>query len=95
MVERFNGRVVSEVLGLNVAGQADLEVLLTSFNHAYNRRRQRALNGHSPVDKVGQRIKLNAHLANPLYKPHQNQDDLIIKVDDILGYAKEVSQPDS
>lgn len=95
MVERFNGRVVSEALGINVAGHADLEVLLTSFNHAYNRRRQRVLNGHSPVDEVGQRIKLNAHLANPLYKPHQNQDYLIIKVDDILDYANEVSQPDS
>jgi transposase InsO family protein len=95
MVERFNGRIVSEVLGINVAGHADLEVLLTSFNYAYNRRRQRVLKGNSPVDEVRHRIKLNARLANPLYKPHQNQDDLIIKVDDILDYANDVVQPDN
>jgi transposase InsO family protein len=95
MVERFNGRVASEVLGINVAGHADLEILLTSFNQAYNRRRQRVLHGLSPVDKVEQRIQLNAHFANPLYKPHTNQDDLITKVGNILYYANEVSQPDS
>ena len=37
MVERFNGRVASEVFGINIAGHVDLEVLLTSFNRAYNR----------------------------------------------------------
>jgi transposase InsO family protein len=95
MVERFNGRVASEVLGINVAGHADLEILLTSFNQAYNRRRQRVLHGLSPVDKVEQRIQMNAHLTNPLYKPHTNQDDLITKVGNILYYANEVSQPDS
>lgn len=95
MVERFNGRVASEVLGINVAGHADLEVLLTRFNQAYNRRRQRVLRGHSPVDAVMHRIQLNAGLANPLYKPETNQDDLITKVNNILFYANEVSQPDS
>jgi transposase InsO family protein len=95
MVERFNGRIASEVLGINVAEHADLEVLLTSFNQAYNRRRQRVLQGLSPVDKVEQRIQLNAGLANPLYKPDANQDDLTSKVGDILYYANEVSQPDT
>lgn len=95
MVERFNGRVASEVLGINVAGHADLEILLTSFNHAYNRRRQRVLQGCSPSDKVDQRLKLNTRLANPLYKATAKQDDLIAKVDGILYYANEVSQPDS
>lgn len=56
MVERFNGRFVSEVLGINVAGHADLEVLLSSFNQAYNRRRQRARLGHLPTNKVEQRL---------------------------------------
>lgn len=56
MVERFNGRVASEVLGINVVGHADLETLLIGFNHAYNRRRQRVLSGKSPVDKVKQHI---------------------------------------
>ena len=38
MVERFNGRIASEALGINVAGHADLEILLVGFNGAYNRR---------------------------------------------------------
>jgi transposase InsO family protein len=95
MVERFNGRVASEVLGINVAGHADLEVLLRSFNHAYNRRRQRVLHGCSPIDKVDQRLQLNSRLANPLYNATAIPENLIHKVDDILYYANEVSQPDS
>jgi hypothetical protein len=95
MVERFNGRIASEVLGINVAGHADLETLLTSFNHAYNRRRQRVLLGHSPTEKVEQRLKLKRSLANPLYKPPANLEVLESKVDRILHYANEVSQPDS
>ena len=94
-MERFNGRIASDVLGINVAGHADLEILLTSFNHAYNRRRQRVLLGHSPIEKVEQRLTLKRNLANPLYKPPANQKALEIKVDRILYYANEVSQPDS
>lgn len=94
MVERFNGRVVSEVLGINVAGHADLETLLTGFNHAYNRRRQRVLGGSTPLDEVHEQIEHNARLANPLYKP-ASQGDLMAKVDDVLYYANDVSQPDT
>ncbi|WP_040001086.1 integrase core domain-containing protein, partial [Gluconobacter thailandicus] len=72
MVERFNGRIASEVLGINVAGHTDLETLLTGFNHAYNRRRQRVLSGLSPVDTVRQRLEHNGGLANPRYKPADN-----------------------
>ncbi|ANQ41847.1 integrase [Gluconobacter oxydans] len=94
MVERFNGRIASEVLGINVAGHTDLETLLTGFNHAYNRRRQRVLSGLSPVDTVRQRLEHNGGLANPRYKPADN-NELLPKVDEILHYANEVSQPDS
>ena len=94
MVERFNGRVTSEVLGINVAGHPDLETLLAGFNRAYNRRRQRVLHGNSPCQKVEERIGLLPTLANPLYKP-TTQDDLMAKVDDILYHANDVSQPDS
>jgi transposase InsO family protein len=94
MVERFNGRVASEVLGINVAGHADLETLLIGFNEAYNRRRQRVLSGLAPVGKVKQRLELNGHLANPLYKP-ASHDNLMGKVDDVLHYANDVSQPDT
>jgi hypothetical protein len=91
MVERFNGRIASEVLGINIAGHADLEILLTSFNQAYNRRRQRVLQGCSPNDKVDQRLKLNSRLVNPRHKKHANQGELIDKVDRILYYANDVS----
>ena len=94
MVERFNGRVASEVLGINVAGHGDLETLLIGFNAAYNRRRQRVLAGSSPIDTVRKRLEHNGHLANPDYKP-VNHNELLPRVDEILYYANEVSQPDT
>src|SRR4028119_1497845 len=48
MVERFNGRVQREVLGITIHSHADLETLLKGFNRAYNARRQRVLGGISP-----------------------------------------------
>ena len=47
MVERFNGRVQREVLGITIASHPDLETLLRGFNQAYNARRQRVLKGRS------------------------------------------------
>ena len=41
MVERFNGRVQREVLGITVASHRDLERLLAGFNQAYNGRMAR------------------------------------------------------
>ena len=93
MVERFNGRIASEVLGINVAGHADLETLLTGFNRAYNRRRQQVLHGSSPCQRVEEQIQLTPSLANPLYKPRA-RDNLMAKVDNVLYYANDVSQPD-
>ncbi len=52
MVERFNGRVQREVLGITIHSHRDLEVLLHGFNHAYNARRQRVLGGVSPDEAV-------------------------------------------
>lgn len=95
MVKRVNGRIASDVFGISVASHADLEILLTSFNHAYNRRRQRVLLGHSPMEKVDQRLVLQRNLANPLYKPPANQKALEVKVNRILYDANEVSQPHS
>lgn len=94
MVERFNGRIASKVLGINVTGHADLEILPAGFNRAYNRRRQRVLQGNSPRQKVEERIALAPVLANTLYKPSA-PDDFMTKVDDILYYANDVSQPDT
>ena len=45
MVERFNGRVQREVLGITIHSHRDLDVLLHGFNVAYNARRQRVLEG--------------------------------------------------
>lgn len=94
MVERLNGRIASEVLGINVASHADLEILLTGFNRAYNRRRQRVLQGGSPSQKINERIQSKPALANSLYKPAA-QDDIMDKVDDVLYYANDVSQSDN
>ena len=48
LVERFNGRVQREVLGITVHSHAHLETLLKGFNQAYNRRRQRVLKAPRP-----------------------------------------------
>ena len=85
---------ISILRGINVGGHADLEILLAGFNRAYNQRRQRVLEGLSPHQRAEERIRLMPSLANPLYKPPA-PDDLMSKVDDILYYANDVSQPDS
>src|ERR671912_409462 len=56
MVERFNGRIQREVLGITVASHRDLETLLQGFNQAYNARRQRVLTGRSPDMLVRERL---------------------------------------
>jgi len=56
IVERFNGRIASEILGINVAGHSYLEILLAGFTRAYNRRRQRVLQGSFPRQKVEEQI---------------------------------------
>lgn len=93
MVERFNGRVATEVLPINVAHHADLEALLHGFNHAYNQRRQRVLNGHSPAAKVAERLRQRPRLRNRSYKPVK-EESIMDNVDRIMIAANDVSQPD-
>src|SRR3954470_2624321 len=69
MVERFNGRIQREVLGITVSSHGDLETLLRGFNHAYNARRQRVLKGQSPEMVVHERLSAAPELVNPRYKP--------------------------
>jgi transposase InsO family protein len=57
MVERFNGRVGTEVLGITIWSHAQLEQLLRGFNAAYNARRQRVLHGKTPDQVVAERLK--------------------------------------
>ena len=94
MVERFNGRVQREVLGITVAGHRDLERLLAGFNSAYNARRQRVLGGRSPEEVARERLAQDERLANPGYRP--TADPCILpKAMLVIEHAKDVSQPDS
>jgi transposase InsO family protein len=94
MVERFNGRVQREVLGLTVAGHRDLERLLVGFNRAYNIRRQRVLGGRSPEQVVRERLVQDRHRANPGYRPPPDPC-ILPKAMLVIERAKDVSQPDN
>src|SRR5689334_21910020 len=94
MVERFNGRVQREVLGITVASHRDLERLLAGFNQAYNARRQRALGGSSPDEIVEERLRQDRALANASCHPPFDPCALP-KAMLVIARAKDVSQPDS
>jgi transposase InsO family protein len=53
-VERCNGRVSSEVLGMTIYSHRDLEQLRRGFNAAYKARRQRVLDGKTPDQVVAE-----------------------------------------
>src|SRR4051812_256271 len=94
MVERFDGRVQREVLGITVAGHRDLERLLEGFNQAYNARRQRVLDGRSPEEVGRERLAQDRGLANPGYRPPFDPCALP-RAMLVIERAKDVSQPDS
>ena len=94
MVERFNGRVQREVLGVTIHSHADLEILLTGFNQAYNARRQRVLGGRSPETVVRERLGATPARRNPLHDP-PFAPSVLPKALQIIARAKEVSQPDN
>ena len=93
MVERFNSRVSSEVLGITIYSHHALEQLLRGFNAAYNTRRQRVLDGRTPDQLVAERLAARPELANT--KPHGRAGPCdATKARFIAEAAKEVSQPD-
>ena len=94
MVERFNSRIASEVLGINVYSHRALEQLLRGFNTAYNTRRQRVLDGETPNQVVTSHLKARPGLANPAPYGRTGPCD-ITKARLIATAAKEVSQPDN
>ena len=94
MVERFNGRVQREVLGITVAGHRELERLLAGFNRAYNARRQRVLDGRSPDEVVRERLGRDQGLANPGYRP-PSDPCVLPRAMLVIEQAKDVSQPDT
>ena len=94
MVERFNGRISSEVLDINVYSHRALEQLLRGFNQAYNARRQRVLDGRTPTMIVAEHLKAKPKLANPAPHGRARPCDTT-KARLIADAAKDVSQPDN
>ncbi len=94
MVERFNGRIQREVLGITIASHGDLETLLRGFNQAYNARRQRVLKGHSPERVVRERLRALPARANPSHDPPFDPGSLP-KALQVITRAKDVSHPDN
>ena len=94
MVERFNGRIVSEVLAITVYSHDQLEQLLRGFNAAYNARRQRVLEGQTPDQVVAERLTAKPALAQDKPSGRAGPGD-IAKARLIAENAKEVSQPNT
>src|ERR671933_2061100 len=94
MVERFNGRIGSEVLAITVSSHAQLAQRLRGFNAAYNARRQRVLAGQTPDQVVAERLTAKPALAQDKPSGRAGPCD-ITKARLIAENAKEVSQPDS
>jgi transposase InsO family protein len=92
MVERFNGRVQREVLGITIYSHRDLETVLAGFNVAYNGRRQRVLKGRSPDMVLHERLRAQPELAKPVTKPPD--PEALPKALQVVAAAKEVSHPD-
>src|SRR3954462_7339058 len=92
MVERFNGRVQREVLGITIYNHRDLETVLAGFNAAYNGRRQRVLKGRSPDTVLRERLKAKPELAKPATKPPD--PDALPAALKVVADAKEVTHPD-
>jgi transposase InsO family protein len=93
-VERFNGRVQREVLGITIHSHRDLEILLRGFNRAYNARRQRVLGGLSPDEAVRRRLEAHPRLASKCHEP-PSDPCVLPKALMIVEAAKDVSRPNT
>ncbi len=94
MVERFNDRVGSEVLGITSYSHQQLEQLLRGLNAAYNARRQRVLGGKMPGQVAAERLKARRKSADA--KPHGRAGPAdIAAARAIAEAAKDVLQPGS
>jgi len=95
LVERFNGRIGSEVLTIAISFHHQLEQLLRGFNAAYNNaRRQRVLEAKTPDQVVAERLTAKPALAKDKPAGRAGPCD-ITKARLIAESAKEVSQPDT
>src|ERR671913_417103 len=93
MVERFNGRVRREVLGITIHSHRAFETVLAGFNAAYNARRQRVLKGRSPDAVLREHLAAKPELANPLARPPD--PGALPRALQVIASAKEVSHPDT
>ncbi len=94
MIERFNGRISSQVLGIDIYSHRALEQTLHGFNTAYNVRRQRVPDGRTPNQIAVEHLAATPALANSM--PHGRAGPChITKARLIADAAKEISQPDS
>jgi transposase InsO family protein len=94
MVERFNSRIESEVLGITIYSHRHLEQLVRGFNAAYNARRQRALHGRTPNRAVAERLAVRRKLRGTKPAGQAGPQD-IAKARIIVENAEDVSQPDT
>src|SRR6201985_3057705 len=92
MVERFNGRIVSEVLAITVYSHDQLEQLLRGFNAACNARCQRVLEGQTPDQVVAERLAAKPALAQDKPSGRAGPGD-ITKARLIAEDATEAAQP--
>jgi transposase InsO family protein len=94
MVERFNGRIQREVLGITVASHQDLDTLLRGFNQASNARRQRVLKGRSPERVVHERLGAVPTRATSSHDPPFDPC-ILPKALQVIAHDKDVSHPDT
>jgi hypothetical protein len=96
MVERFNGRIGSEVLAITIYSHRNLEQLLRGFNATNNARRQRVLEGKTPNQIVVERLQARPQLNKPKGTSHERPGPCdITKARFIVEGANDVSQPDT
>lgn len=91
MVERFNGRVATEMLQTCVSSHEDLEILLRGFCFADNRRLQHVLGSITPAQCITSWLQKQPTSRNPDYiKPGSRS--IMKQVDEILDYANNISK---
>lgn len=87
-----NGRVGSEVLGINICSHRQLEPLLRGFNAACSACRQRVLNGRTPDQVVAERSDDKPELAR--LNPHGRAGSCdITRARSFVDRANEALQP--
>ena len=91
MVERFNGRVSSEVFRIDIYSHRSLEQVLRGFNFAYNARRQRIPTAETANQIVQERLAFICSTDHPETNTRAHPCDLT-RARLIVEAAKKVTQ---